>query len=282
MELKDKNNVILRNLILCMLIILSMVVCVGCTKPKDNLYTAVWWWDSELCDEYFDFAVQNKVTHIYYCDSDFGEDTTKFIKKCRENDIDVYYLDGRYQWLTDVPKRAQLYARLDSLLSFNAGEYKFAGVHLDIEPHQAPNFDEDREDLIVELISLANELRSLYPTIDFEYDIPFWFDDEVVYNGVSKPAYAHMIDVADRVTVMSYRDTATEIYKVAEDEIKYAQSTNKPLNLSVETGEEDIDKVTFYEEGNDYMINELNILREMIPENFGIVVHHIKTWKELI
>ena len=279
---KKKIIIIKLSVIILVFLMLSVTIITFLKHSTPKSILGVWWWNDTLSDEYLDFAVQNKVSHIYYCDSDFGEDTTKFIKKCSENDIDVYYLDGRYQWLTDMSKRAQLYARLDSLISFNAGEYKFAGVHLDIEPHQAPNFDEDREDLIVELISLANELRSLYPTIDFEYDIPFWFDDEVVYNGVSKPAYAHMIDVADRVTVMSYRDTATEIYKVAEDEIKYAQSINKPLNLSVETGEEDIDKVTFYEEGNDYMINELNILRGMIPENFGIVVHHIKTWKELI
>ena len=68
---------------------------------------------------------------------------------------------------------------------------------------------------------------------------------------------------------------------VAKEEIEYAKVNNKTLNLSVETSQNEDDIVTFYEEGKDYMMNELSKLRDMIPKNFGIAIHHIKSFYEL-
>ena len=99
-------------------------------------------------------------------------------------------------------------------------------------------------------------------------------------NGVTRPAYEFIIDNADRVTLMSYRDSCEGILSFAEDEIGYALSAGKVLDLGVETGEEE-DIVTFYEEGAEYMKEQLDLLRETAPEGFGIAVHHIRSWREL-
>ena len=264
-----------------LMLVMALLCCTGCATKEDKPYIGVWWWypamSSDL-DKYFEFALDNGVTHIYSNEIHFNEDTKYFVKKCNENNVKVYMLDGRYQYLTEEYDKSQLIKRLYKLINFNTDYYSFDGAHLDIEPHQAPDFDERREELIYKLIDLAHELKQSFPTVSFEYDIPFWFDDQITYNNVTKPAYAHMIDVADRITIMSYRDTAWEIYDVASDEIEYAKSVNKPLNVSVETGEDDIDKVTFYEEGREYMDAELKELRERLPKDFGIVIHHIRTW----
>jgi len=242
-----------------------------------------WWWDNELdTDTYLSYAIKNNVTEIYFCDWNFDENTTKFLTKCNENNIKVYLLDGHYKWLTNDIKREKLFEKLNNFLNYqNNNSIKFAGVHLDIEPHQDPNFDINRYDLIYKLIELMHNLDEKYPDIEFHYDIPFWLNDEIAFNDENKPAYKHIIDIADKVTIMSYRDSAEKIYSVAKEEIEYAKSINKQLNLSVETSENE-DNITFFEEGKTILNTELEKIRKQIPENFGISIHHIKSWYELV
>lgn len=122
----------------------------------------------------------------------------------------------------------------------------------------------------------------LYFKYEFDFDIPFWFDDEISFKNETKQAYKFMIDIADRIFVMSYRDTAQKIYSVAEDEINYATQTHKTLILSIETKENEDDSVTFFEKGKEKLNQEIKTLKEMLPINFGISIHHVKSWYDLI
>jgi transcriptional regulator with XRE-family HTH domain len=84
-----------------------------------------------------------------------------------------------------------------------------------------------------------------------------------------------------------------EVFNVSIEELIYGEKrkleleneepkqNNKLLNLGVETKSSEGDKVSFMEEGKIYMNQQLEILRQMLPQNFGIVVHHIKTWRDL-
>ena len=238
----------------------------------------VWWWDNRLDSSYLDFAEENGVTEIYCYYSSFGQKTTDFIKSASEKNIDVLWLAGKYEWIEDYDS---LKAKVGEFLDFQqSSEYKFKGIHLDIEPHQHPEFDQKREDLITAFAKLTLALKRDYPDVRIEYDIPFWLEDEVTVHGITKPAYEFVIDNAYRVTMMSYRDSAEKILDCAKEEIGYAKSVGKPLNLSVETGENE-DIVTFYEEGSAYMFGELSAVRKALPDNFGIAIHHIKDWREL-
>ena len=246
-------------------------------EPVESVF-AVWWWDNRLDESYLDFAVAQGVNEIYYYASSFSDRISDFIRAASANGIKVYWLQGKYEWIEDY---ASLKAKLDEFKSFqNASEYKFAGIHFDIEPHQHPEFDERRAELITKFVELTFAVRRDYPDIYFAYDIPCWLDDEITLNGVTRPAYEFIIDNADRVTLMSYRDSCEGVLKFAEDEINYALSAGKVLNLGVETGEEE-DIVTFYEEGAEYMNGQLDLLCETAPEGFGIAVHHIRSWCEL-
>lgn len=247
-------------------------------RGEEKRALGVWWWDNRLGDEYLDFAAQKGVTEIYAYYSSFSEKTVEFIRNAAERGIDVLWLQGKYEWIEDY---ADLQEKMEAFNAFQQNsEYKFVGVHFDIEPHQHPEFGSRRSELITAFVCLTARIKSDYPELRVEYDIPFWLDDEVTSGGVSKNAYRFVIDNSYRVTVMSYRDGADKILDCASEEADYAAKTGKPMNLGVETGENE-DIVTFYEEGAEYMENELKAVRENLPNGFGIAVHHIRTWREL-
>ncbi|MBO7508048.1 MAG: hypothetical protein J6T39_00190 [Clostridia bacterium] len=248
------------------------------TQARETLGT--WWWSKSLnVDEYLTFALKNKVTEVYYCDYSLDTSVANFVEKVSKKNIKVYCLAGEKEWLDD---RTGLDNLIESYVEFQANhQYKFAGIHLDIEPHQFGDFSTKRAEYLYKLVDLMNENKTRYSQIKFDYDIPFWLDDEIEYNGQTKETYKHIIDVADRTFLMSYRDTADEMVSVSQDEIEYAKKYKKVLFLCAETYSEEGDKVSYLEEGNAYMIEQLEKLRKQLPTTFGIAIHNIKSWKNL-
>lgn len=245
---------------------------------EHKVVKAVWWWDDELSFDYLDFAKANDINTIYYCSSKFNESTAEFIKKANDYEMSVYLLSGDYTWILDPTGLNNLITRFEEYQNNNI--YKFAGIHLDIEPHQHEEFSVKREELIKGLINIAIDLSSKNYRI--EYDIPFWLNDEISINNEKKEAYKWLIDYADSITIMSYRDTKDAIIDVAIDEINYANSINKSIMLSVETYSLEGDHVSFYEEGKTIMMDVVNsIYDEEIPGVGGIAIHHIERWFEL-
>ena len=281
--MKDKNKIFL-----CIAVVVIILIVAGAVtgavivknrSAKSERILGVWWWDNRLDESYLTFASEQGVNEIYYYTSSFNEKTSAFLQNAAELGIRVYWLTGKYEWIEDS---GPLYEKIEEFTEFqNTAEYPFSGIHFDIEPHQHPDFERERERLIASFVELVYGLKSAYPDLMLEYDIPFWLDDEISLNGETKPAYAHIIDASSGVTVMSYRDSAEAILNCASEEISYAVSVGKPLNLSVETGENDDDIVTFFEEGALYMQEQLNLVKENLPDSFGIAIHHIRSWFEL-
>lgn len=249
------------------------------TQNKDVV--GVWWWNDELEAElYLNFAVENGINEIYYCSSEFGEKTSLFINSANKLGIDVFWLQGEYQWLDDA---TPLFNKIEKYRKYQ-NDYpnsKFSGIHLDIEPHQNPEFENNREDLILKLVGLADVLNKNYVDISFDYDIPFWLEDVITYNNVSGQAYKHIIDIADRVFVMSYRDTADSIIDIASDELDYAQSIGKKIILSVECSSAEGDKVSFAEEGRAVLKDELSKIKQVLNDKVGVSIHHIKSFYDM-
>lgn len=239
----------------------------------------VWWWDNRIDNSYLDFAQENGVTEIYYYVSDFNEKIANFIKEANLKNIKVYWLTGKYQWIEDY---ASLKNKINEFLNFQSTNNNlFAGIHFDIEPHQHPEFKQRREEILFEFIDLTYKIKSDYNNIFIEYDLPCWLDDVIEYNGESRPAFEYVFDNANRITLMSYRDSAEKICNFAKDEIDYATKNNKKLILGVETQDVNDSIVSFFEEGKEFMNQELKLLRELIPKNFGIAIHHIVSWFDL-
>lgn len=260
--------------------LIGIVAKLYLNSKDDQLKFSIWWWDNRIdTTTYLDFAEDNNINEIYYYSSSLNDKTNSFIEQANSKNIKVYWLIGKYEWIED---NSLLDEKFATYIAYqNAYKNKFEGIHMDIEPHQHPEFKSRRQELITKYVELVIALNNKYKDIKLEYDIPFWLDDKVTIDSITKPAYEFVIDNSSKVTVMSYRDSAEKIYDVAKEEIEYAKVNNKILNLSVETSQNEDDIVTFYEEGKDYMMNELSKLRDMIPKNFGIAIHHIKTFYEL-
>ena len=271
-------------LVIVLLVLLILALFINVFTHKTSSPTApkgVWWWNRDLpAEEYLSFAQTQGINEIYYCDSAFDTETAYFIKTAKLYGCNVYWLAGEYQWLTDNSGLLQSLTRYQNYQT-NHSDARFAGVHLDIEPHQDPNFATKRTELLTNLVILVKTLKNNYPTLMFDYDIPFWLDDILTIEGSTQPVYAHIIESADRTFIMSYRDTANDIYDTAKEEVAFATAKNKSIFLGVETYSEEGDFVSFQEEGKNYMNTELEKLRTLIPDNFGIAIHQIKTWYDL-
>ena len=280
----------MKKVVLC-IAVFAVAVTVGITaniilknagRPENlNLdgNVGVWWWDNRIDETYLDFAKENGVNEIYYYTSSFGEKTSDFIEKANIRQMKVFWLSGEYQWIEDS---SPLHEKISEYMVFQQeSPFKFDGIHLDIEPHQHPDFKKQRTKLITDFISLTAELKNSYPSLFIEYDIPFWLQDEIQFDGKTKPAYQFVIDNASRVTVMSYRDDYQKICDIAKEEKEYALTKGKAINYGVETGVNDDDIVTFREEGLKYMYQQLRLLKSSVPKDCGIAIHHIKSWREM-
>ena len=239
-----------------------------------------WWWGKNLdVSEYISFAKENNITEIYYCNYELNGNIHSLLDTAKKNNMNVYLLLGEKDWLED---RKGLDSLITNYINFqNENDNPFSGIHLDIEPHQFKDFKEKRETYLYSLIDLIKTNKDTYPSINFDYDIPFWLDDVIEYNNQSKETYKHIIDYANRTFLMSYRDTADKMYDVSKEEIEYAIENNKIVYLGAETYSEEGNQVSYLEEGKQYMYQELNKLRGMIPSNFGISIHHIEQWKKI-
>jgi hypothetical protein len=93
-------------------------------------------------------------------------------------------------------------------------------------------------------------------------DISHHWDNLILFNGSTKPAYQHIIDVTKGVDIQTVQDQAAVIVAVSADEVAYASSLGKPVHVTIET----YDVVThlgmqpfntFFEEGAAKMKSEL-------------------------
>ncbi|MDR1911697.1 MAG: hypothetical protein LBQ52_05050 [Helicobacteraceae bacterium] len=241
----------------------------------------VWWWDSDLIldDRYLEFAANNDINEIYLSTTNFGKVTGDFIEKARSKGIKVFLLEGDY---SDIENDKGILRIIDNFLEYQdtaPNDRQFAGIHLDIEPHQHIDFAAQRSEILKDYLDLIIRLSDKLP---IDIDIPFWFDDEIEYKGKNVALYYALIDRADRTFIMSYRDSALEMYNESKEEIEAAKALNKTIILGAETYSQEGDKVSYMEEGKRYMYNELNKLKDYISyPSIGVSIHQIKTWYDL-
>lgn len=271
------------NIVFVSIFLISGFLFISCGEKKPilsntNFPVGVWWWDNRLSNDYLIFASENNVDEIYYYTSDFSQKNADFIKESNNLGIKVYWLCGEYQWLDDYNL---FYEEMEKFEQFQNNQInKFEGVHIDLEPHQHPNWNSNKEELIVQYIDFVKTITNKYKFIKFDFDLPFWLEDIINYDEKTQEAFKYVIDCANRVFVMSYRDSAEDMVNVATEELQYANEKEKQIFISVETGKEE-DIVTYYEEGKEYLYSQIEKLNKIINQNFGLAIHHIKSWYQL-
>ncbi len=244
-------------------------------KPK-NLRRAMWVWDSYslLTDsakrrEFFEFCEKYGINDIFlqlqYKTNDSDPDNIRtevtmigefrdFIAESHDNGLFIQALEGYPDWVLKPMHKYSL-SMIKSVIDYNKkvlpGE-RFDGIHLDNEPYLLVGFinPEYRKQILSEFIELNDKAgRMVHENSDMVYgiDIPYWFEEtdenfNVIglcgFNGTTKPASYHIIDLVDNIGIMDYRDFAygaDGMITHAKDEIKYADKKGKKVYIGVET-----------------------------------------------
>ncbi|MDR0795790.1 MAG: hypothetical protein LBE79_07045 [Tannerella sp.] len=282
-------------LILAALLYFSCSFSLGAKENHQTYYRktdvlGTWWWyvPHHQVDSHLAFAAEKGVNEIYYYTMLHEYSVGSFIEKANNLGIKVFLLTDDYNYVWDRPAFIQLMFRFMNYQSNAPENRRFAGLHMDIEPHQHPDFDANRYTILQDYMNFVVWLNRTYrpilerstPGIQIDWDIATWHYIYVMYNGVETKLYQALIMEADRVFVMAYQDSAQRTFNLARPEIEFARSLNKPIIIGAETGRWIEDpSISFYGKGRNYFYEQLGILHELINyDQHGLSVHHISPW----
>lgn len=221
----------------------------------------------------------------------------RLIRRLRGEGIRTYALLGSAYLNTEeyvLPARhPDALAMLKRVLDYNAREKpgdRFDGVNLDIEPHILDQWKDRKHALLLEFLDMGRKLMGLKKDSGAELAIgpavPFWLDGITLeWEGRVKPVSEHAADVYDYLALMDYRDRAEGrdgIIAHAALELKYAAGIGRKVIIGVETGKNEIEKVSFYHLKAQDMERELALAEKAFasePAFGGFVIHHYRTYR---
>ena len=296
--------------------------CMSCSiAPAAQAQTvpsrAIWIWEGEsysmvekpaVAEEAIDFMKKNGVDTLYlYADAYQARNLIvespalyrSFIEYAHRRGMRVYALLGSAYLNTEAyilpERRADAQAMFQRVLTYNQAApsaARFDGINMDIEPHILDAWNENtRFQLLRQFLDMSAALMQLKKVYGVELSvgpaIPFWLDGiELEWQGQRKPVSEHSIDIYDYVALMDYRDKADGsdgIIDHASNEIAYANRTGKKVVVGLETTKNDINKVTFYEEGPKVMEREIAKVNAALmkePSFAGYALHHYGEWRK--
>ncbi|MNU54674.1 hypothetical protein D3C71_437320 [compost metagenome] len=212
-----------------------------------------------------------------------------FIRQATAQGIEVHALDGNSTWAL-TSQRTQLTTLLKWIENYQATaavNEKFKGIHVDIEPYLLPDWNTNQQSIITQwqsnvqyMVQRANDLK-----LPIAADLPFWLYTIKVPDGTSTLS-SWMLKQYNSVTLMSYRDTSDGIFNAAKVILEEGAALSKKVFTGVETNNtSEGDFISFYEEGADYMNQELDklvLLTSSYTSFAGIAVHDYYGWKALV
>ncbi len=278
---------------------------------------AVWMWEKEAygllesraaAKEASAFLRSKGINTVYFYADAFGGRNLlrdkpklyrKLIRRLRGEGIKTYALLGSAYLKTEeyvLPERhPDAMAMLKRVLDYNAAagpEERFAGVNLDIEPHMLDQWNsETRSALLRNFLDMGRKLTDLRKAYALDLPVgpavPFWLDGITLdWEGRSKPASEHAADIFDYLALMDYRDRAEGrdgIIAHAENELRYAASIGRKVVIGVETGKNEIRKVSFHHLKEEDLERELGLTEKAYaasPAFAGFVIHHYRTYRQ--
>ncbi|NRD77801.1 amidase [Bacillus sp. BRMEA1] len=254
---------------------------------------ATWLWNPMMIvndeQEALTFLEQKQVNKVYIqIDRKFSQKVYQnFIQHAAGKGIRVYALDGAPEWCVQngLTDQSQLMSWLANYQKASSKMQQFAGVHLDVEPYLYNGWTTNQQETIKDyqamLMKAKNSLDALH--LPIEMDMPFWFDQISYKNSYGKGLLSEwVIAHTSGVTIMAYRDSASEIINLVNNEISYAGKLGKSIDVGVETQKSaEGNDVSFFEEGETYMNQELSKVSNhfaRVAGFNGIAVHHVGSW----
>ncbi|KAA0546064.1 amidase [Bacillus sp. BGMRC 2118] len=282
------------------LIILSLVMFTGVFAMDTNASVtktqATWLWNPWIIvkDELgtLEFLKKKNINKVYMqIDRDIPATVYQsFIGKATLSGIKIYALDGAPDWVAPKGYRSldQLTTWLKNYQSGSTSSQRFTGIHLDVEPYLYSGWSTNQATTIKTYQSLLMKAKNSAGALSLplEADIPFWFDEIQYKNTYGKGILVEWVIMNTHgVSIMAYRDNAAMIIELSQREVDLAGKYKKQVVIGVETGETgEGDYLSFYEEGEAYMNQELDIVDSYYsihPGYSGIAVHHVDSWKTM-
>lgn len=285
---------------------------------KEMIPRAMWIWKTHLAlkpdeqENLFRFCEARHLNRLYlyvgqkalFKDPSRRKMLEDFITKASDKGIAVEALDG---WPEAIfPDQQQAF--LDSVqrvIDYNKSApqgARFVGYQSDVEPEGLKGYRGDPEErisldrLYLDVHRKAMELVREANLPDFVFGVAIGekYDTDpesyrFEYDGRMGWAFDHMIRLVDYIAMMSYYDRAPATARSVAYEIDLAARLGKPLWIGQETIDaysENIGTraITFYEEGVDFMEEQIAKLAEQFAEHpgfAGFAIHFYDTYRRL-
>ena len=195
----------------------------------------------------------NKIEAIYlaFHETDMTgaeqEAVQRFIAEAKSRDFEVHYIAGIPEW-SYLTERVYGAAHINKVFTYNQqslAEEQFNSIQFDIEPHA---IDTDNEGGVeppvwAEYIQNVDYFQSVVDSnnsstglnIPFGINIAsFWHEDYVPSDSYTGPGYEQVINIVDQISIMNYATHYGAIF-TCRDEIEYAASLSKPIDVVYET-----------------------------------------------
>ena len=249
-----------------------------------------WWWYPEDAtntttrDKYLQFLFMNGVDEIYFeSSSSLSSSSSRstlhtFVQKANEKGMKVSLI---YEDTGIATKSNNTYltTACNNYMTYLSAypSDQLHGFHFDVE---TPTRQEMANNMIPQFA--AARARGVYLSMDVGY-----WQDTVTYQGSSWKFMDVVAANVDCLSMMSYRDTASEVWKRGDLARASAKKYGCKLDLGVETDNAgEGDQVDFSAESKREVCEELADVYALLAANFssngyGINVHHVRTWYNL-
>ncbi len=286
--------------------------------PAFTAHRALWLWNSGYVLDVkerkmlLDFLAGRKINTLYLCTSSrllFSPENTprlkEFIRLANGQGIRVEALDGWKEAVLPAQHDAFL-ASLQRVLDYNrtaAPEERFSGFQSDIEPvlmkqyHASPEMRRRMDHDFIELHAKCRDMIRQSGERDFVFGLAA---NEHLPRDLKRPGrhirwrgrtaskLEHLLDIFDYFAVMSYHDSASRTIAASQGYVDLAGAKGKKVYVGSETLDiiplSGSRSITFYEEGLDYMEQELEKIDRHYrksPGYGGLAIHHYESYRRM-
>jgi hypothetical protein len=227
---------------------------------------AVWLWQADTIntssDEVLDVLEKTYINRVYVTYDRQKTPDSKyayFIEEANKRGIVVEALYGDPHWGLET-HRDTATGKVQSVIDYNTfvpDNQKFHGVHIDVEPYVLDEWDisiEEKTSILKQWYDGAKIWTDLGKSggLFMSTSIPFWTDTSADVIAAQppefvRPFYQMYIDLFDHVALMAYRDDATRVLSLVENELAYVPSDK--ILVGIETTNQNDDLISYYEEG---------------------------------
>ena len=241
---------------------------------------SMWVWGAPD-DGVLEFSTANGVTDLYlHVPPGFSSDPNfaTFLTDANALGLKVYAMAGDPSW---AAQSAPWTAWVDEVVAHGG----FDGLVFDVEPYLHPDWGTKKQARLIRSY-LAGLDRAERASLDLPVmtAVPFWFDEISFKRGT---VLERVLASTDGIIVMAYRDHADGvdgIIDLATTEAALASSMGRDFVIGVETGFVGLDKVSFAEEGQMAMEQELSLVEAEFtstPGFGGVAIHHYGAYSSM-